>query len=257
MNRINKLFTDKQHNILSVYFTAGYPELEDTVRIISALENEGVDMIEIGIPFSDPVADGPVIQNSSNIALKNGMNLNLLFKQLKNIRQSVSIPLLMMGYINPVFQMGMEKFLSKCAETGIDGVIIPDLPVEEYIREYKDLFKIFNIHFICLITPQSPEDRIRFIDKVSDGFIYMVSSASTTGSKNSFDTEQLDYFHKVQAMGLRNPVLAGFGISNKSTFESACKYSGGAIIGSAFIKSLNGKGTMDDKISNFFSQIFL
>jgi tryptophan synthase alpha chain len=256
MNRINKLFNEKPGNILSIYFTAGYPTLNDTVNTITELENNGVDLIEIGIPFSDPVADGPVIQESSSIALKNGMNLKLLFLQLKDIRRSVSLPLIMMGYINPVYQMGMENFLRQCADAGIDGVIIPDLPVEEYLAQYENLFKKYNIHFICLITPQSPEERIRFIDSISDGFIYMVSSSSTTGGKNSFDENQLAYFKRVKSMNLKNPLLAGFGISNAYTFNTACEYANGAIIGSAFIKAMGSNGVIEDKIKSFISPLF-
>lgn len=251
MNRINKLFNEKPGNILSIYFTAGYPALNDTVKIITELENNGVDLIEIGIPFSDPVADGPVIQESSSIALKNGMNLKLLFLQLNTIRRNVSLPLILMGYINPVYQMGIENFLQQCADAGIDGVIIPDLPVEEYLAKYENLFKKRNIHFICLITPQSPEERIRFIDSISNGFIYMVSSSSTTGGKNSFDENQLAYFKRVKSMNLKNPLLAGFGISNAYTFNTACEYANGAIIGSAFIKAIGSNGVIEDKIKSF------
>lgn len=254
MNRINELFSKKKKNILSIYFTAGYPALNDTSGIIEILQNKGVDMIEIGIPFSDPVADGPVIQESSSLALKNGMSLKNLFSQLKNVRQTVSLPLVMMGYINPVFKMGMEKFLTECSATGIDGVIIPDLPLEEYQEKYEHLFKKHNIHFICLITPQSSEERVRFIDSISGGFIYMVSSASTTGRRDHFDDRQLQYFRRIQNMGLKNPFLAGFGISNRETFHTACKFANGAIIGSAFIRAISEKEDMEKKISGFLRQ---
>lgn len=255
MNGINKLFSEKSRNILSVYFTAGYPLLDDTVRIISILEKHGVDLVEIGIPFSDPVADGPVIQESNLIALKNGMNLQLLFEQLRGIKEKVKIPLVMMGYFNPIYQMGMEKFLLKCYDTGIDGVIIPDLPVEEYLVNYRDIFRKYNIHFICLITPQTPEERVRFIDSVSEGFIYMVSTSSTTGARKSFDEKQVEYFHRIHSMDLKNPVIAGFGISNKNTYDTACKYANGVIIGSAFIKALGISGNLEERIGKILDEI--
>jgi tryptophan synthase alpha chain len=255
MNRINQLFAKKKQNILSIYFTAGYPNLHDTNTIITELEKNGVDLIEIGIPFSDPVADGPVIQESSRIALDNGMNLIFLFEQLRYIRKSISIPLVLMGYINPIFQMGMEKFLQNCSNAGIDGVIIPDLPVEVYIEKYQSIFKQHNIHFICLITPQSPESRIRFIDGLSDGFIYMVSTSATTGNTGVFNNQQLDYFSRIKSLGLKNIFLAGFGIWDHTSFKTACKYAGGAIIGSAFINCLKGPGNLNEKINRFISGI--
>jgi tryptophan synthase alpha chain len=237
-NRINQLFATKKENILSIYFTAGFPRLDDTVEIIQQLEQNSVDLIEIGIPFSDPTADGPTIQRSSETALKNGMSLKLLFSQLKGIRNSVKIPLILMGYLNPVLQFGVEKFCIACRETGIDGVILPDLPLEEFEEQYQQYFQENNLHNILLITPQTPESRIRQIDESSGGFIYMVSSASTTGAgKKAKDFNQV-YFQKIQQMNLKNPRLIGFGISDRETFSNACRYAPGAIIGSAFVNAL-------------------
>ena len=241
MNRIKKkLKEDKK--LLSIYFTAGYPNLDDTVKIIQNLEKSGVDMIEIGLPFSDPLADGPTIQASSTVALKNGMTSELLFQQLKNIRQSVSIPLIIMGYFNPILQYGVETFCKKCKDIGIDGLIIPDLPVDVYNEQYKTTFEKYGLINVFLITPQTSEERIRFIDSVSNGFIYMVSSASTTGAKTGFGNTQTEYFERIANMNLKNPQIVGFGISNNDTFTQATKYAKGAIIGSAFIKNLTKNG---------------
>ncbi len=252
MNRINqKLFKDGK--ILSIYFTAGYPKLEDTVSIIKNLERSGVDMIEIGLPFSDPLADGPTIQQSSTQALKNGMTTEFLFSQLKDIRKSVNIPLLIMGYFNPIMQYGVEEFCNKCFEIGIDGLIIPDLPVDVYHEKYQTIFKKYNLVNVFLITPQTSVERIRFIDSISNGFIYMVSSAGTTGAKDSFGESQKDYFKKIAKMNLRSPQIIGFGISNKKTFQFATQYAKGAIIGSAFIKFLNENSIGD--IKNFINSI--
>lgn len=240
MNRINhKLQENKK--VLSVYFTAGFPNLNDTVSIIETLQESGVDMLEIGLPFSDPLADGPTIQESSTIALQNGMTTQLLFDQLKNIRQTVSIPLLIMGYFNPILQFGIENFCKQCATIGIDGLIIPDLPLDVYEKEYKTIFEQHNLKNIFLITPQTSEERIRKIDAVSDSFIYMVSSSSTTGSQSSFGDSQENYFKRVFEMKLDNPQIVGFGIYNKATFDSATKYQKGAIIGSSFINYIKEK----------------
>ncbi len=234
MNRINqKLKQNKK--ILSIYFSAGYPSLNDTVRIIENLEKSGVDMIEIGLPFSDPLADGPIIQASSTTALSNGMTTNLLFDQIQNIRQTVKIPLIIMGYFNPILQYGVENFCKMCEKIGIDGLIIPDLPVDIYANEYKSIFEKYNLINILLITPQTSDERIRFIDSVSNGFIYMVSSANITGAQNDFGTIQENYFKRIAEMNLINPQIVGFGISNNKTFNQATKYAKGAIIGSAFI----------------------
>lgn len=248
MNRIQtKLKEDKK--LLSIYFSAGYPALNDTVEIIKRLEDSGVDMIEIGLPFSDPLADGPTIQASSTTALKNGMHTQLLFDQLKDIRKSVSIPLIIMGYFNPMLQYGVEAFCQKCKAIGIDGFIIPDLPVEVYHEEYKAIFDRHGLLNIFLITPQTSEARIRYMDSISDGFIYMVSSASTTGAQGGFGDLQQNYFKRVANLNLKNPQIVGFGISNKDTFKQATTYAKGAIIGSAFIKHLTNKGVQ--KIDDF------
>lgn len=246
MNRINqKLQEDKK--LLSIYFTAGFPKLHDTVSIIENLEKNGVDLIEIGLPFSDPLADGPTIQASSTQALKNGMTSKLLFEQLANIRQSVSIPLIIMGYLNPMMQYGIEAFCAKCKEVGIDGLIIPDMPVDVYHEQYQKTFEKYGLINIFLITPQTSEERIRFIDSISNGFIYMVSSAGTTGAKNSFSDSQATYFERIGAMNLKNPQIVGFGISNKDTFTQATQKAKGAIIGSAFIKHLSEHGATSVK----------
>ncbi len=253
-NRIVSLLERKDNDIISIYFTAGYPNLDDTKTIISALENHGADLIEIGMPFSDPVADGPVIQHSSEMALKNGMTIHLLLEQLKDIRKHVSIPLILMGYLNPVMQYGVEDFCKKCREIGIDGTIIPDLPLEIYEGEYKDIFEKNSLSNIFLITPQTPDERIRKIDKCTNGFIYMVSSSSTTGVKESVDDEQIAYFTRISNMSLNSKRLIGFGISDRSTFERASRYANGAIIGSAFITALAGESTTQRKVSDFMQK---
>jgi tryptophan synthase alpha chain len=251
MNRINQKLQENK-KILSIYFSAGYPSLNDTVQIIQDLEKNGVDMIEIGLPFSDPLADGPTIQESSTQALHNGMTTQVLFDQIKDIRKTVSIPLVIMGYYNPMLQFGMENFCRKCAEIGIDGLIIPDLPVDVYAREYKDTFEKYGLKNVFLITPQTSDERIHFIDSVSDGFIYMVSSASVTGSQSGFGSIQEDYFKRIADMNLKNPQIIGFGISNRETFNQATQFAKGAIIGSAFIKNLtdNGIGSIGEFVSD-------
>ncbi|WP_109682661.1 tryptophan synthase subunit alpha [Xanthomarina spongicola] len=252
MNRINqKLQEDKK--LLSIYFTAGYPELDNTVTIIQNLEESGVDMIEIGLPFSDPIADGPTIQASSTQALKNGMTTDVLFKQLKDIRKSVNIPLIIMGYFNPILQYGVEAFCKKCAEIGVDGLIIPDLPVDVYYEAYKTTFEKYGLINVFLITPQTSDKRINFIDSISNGFIYMVSSASVTGSSSGFGDEQTQYFKRIADMNLTNPQIVGFGISDNKTFLQATQFSKGAIIGSAFIKHLTNKAV--NKIRSFVKSI--
>jgi tryptophan synthase alpha chain len=254
-NRINKLFQEKKEQVLSVYFTAGYPNLEDTVPTIQELVKNGVDLIEIGMPFSDPVADGPVIQHSSLIALQNGMSIRKLFDQLKDIRQTVDIPLILMGYINPVLQYGVEAFCLKCKEIGIDGLIIPDLPMDVYQEEFKAVFEASNLHNIFLITPQTSDERLKLIDEVSSGFIYMVSSNATTGAKSSVSDIQNEYFERVNSSGLKNPRMIGFGISNAETFANACQFAHGAIIGSAFVKALEGDESLSLKVSRFIKSI--
>ena len=242
MNRINKkLKEDKK--LLSIYFTAGYPKINDTVSIIKNLEKSGVDMIEIGLPFSDPLADGPTIQASSTQALKNGMTSDILFNQLKDIRNSISIPLIIMGYFNPMLQYGVEDFCKKCKEVGIDGLIIPDLPVDVYNDNYKSTFEKYGLINVFLITPQTSDERIRYIDSVSNGFIYMVSSASVTGSNSGFGDAQTNYFKRIADMKLNNPQIVGFGISDNETFTQATQHAKGAIIGSAFIKHVTNNGT--------------
>lgn len=251
-NRINKKLNE-DGKLLSIYFTAGYPQLDDTVKIIQQLEKNGVDMIEIGLPFSDPLADGPTIQQSSTAALENGMTTEVLFDQLKDIRNTVSIPLIIMGYFNPMLQYGVEAFCKKCQEIGIDGLIIPDLPVDVYHEEYQETFEKYGLINVFLITPQTSEKRIRFIDSVSKGFIYMVSSASVTGAQSGFGDEQQAYFQRIADMNLKNPQIVGFGISNSDTFAQATKSAKGAIIGSAFIKHLNRHGV--EGISTFVKTI--
>lgn len=252
MNRIIKKLQEPQ-KLLSIYFTAGYPELHDTVSIIKSLEDNGVDMIEIGLPFSDPLADGPTIQDSSTTALKNGMSSELLFQQLADIRTTVKIPLIIMGYFNPILQYGVADFCKKCQEVGIDGLIIPDLPADVYNEQYRDIFEKYGLINIFLITPQTSEERIRFIDNISNGFIYMVSSASVTGSQSGFGLEQETYFKRIHAMQLKNPQIVGFGIKDQDTFKQATQYAKGAIIGSAFIKMLTKEGT--NGISNFINSV--
>ena len=252
MNRINqKLQEDKK--LLSIYFTAGYPSLNDTVSIIQNLEKRGVDMIEIGLPFSDPLADGPTIQASSTQALKNGMTSEILFNQLKGIRNTVSIPLIIMGYFNPILQYGVEAFCEKCKEIGIDGLIIPDLPVDVYNEQYKAIFEKYGLINVFLITPQTSVERINFIDSISNGFIYMVSSASVTGSSSGFGDEQTKYFKRIADMNLKNPQIVGFGISDNKTFNQATQYAKGAIIGSAFIKHLTNDNI--NRIDSFVNRI--
>jgi len=249
MNRIKELFERKQKDILSIYFTAGFPHLNDTVDVIKELQANGIDLIEVGIPFSDPMADGPTIQESGSIALKNGMTLRKLFEQLENIRKDVHIPLIMMGYLNPIMQYGFENFCIKCKEIGLDGAIIPDLPFNDYLQEYKPIAEKYDIKIVMLITPETSEERIRLIDEHTDSFIYMVSSAATTGAQKSFDEQKKAYFKKINSMNLRNPRLIGFGISNKDTLQAAQDNSSGAIIGSKFITLLKDNQTIKEAVS--------
>ena len=255
MNRINQLFNSNKKDILSIYFCAGDPALDGTVNVIRTLEKHGVSMIEIGIPFSDPMADGIVIQNAATQALRNGMSLKLLFEQLRNIRQEVSIPLVFMGYLNPIMQFGFENFCRKCVECGIDGVIIPDLPFRDYQDHYRIIAERYGIKVIMLITPETSPERIRQIDQHCGGFIYMVSAAATTGTREDFSPEQLDYFRRIDAMGLDNHRLIGFGISNPQTFRAACRYSSGAIIGSLFIQALERNPTPEAAVHDLLRTI--
>lgn len=249
MKRIQEKLQENK-KLVSIYFTAGFPNLNDTKTIIEDLEKSGVDMIEIGLPFSDPLADGPTIQASSTKALQNGMTSEVLFSQLKDIRESVKIPLLIMGYFNPMLQFGVENFCKKCQEIGIDGLIIPDLPLEIYVSEYQEIFEKYNLSNIFLITPQTSEKRILEIDKNSNSFIYMVSSSSVTGSTNGFGEKEMHYFERISKLNLKNPQLIGFGINNKTTFDQAIKFQKGAIIGSHFVNYLKNSGNVETYIEN-------
>lgn len=252
---MTRIHTKLQENkkLLSIYFTAGYPNLEDTLPILKELETNGVDMVEIGLPFSDPLADGPTIQASSTRALQNGMTTQKLFAQLEGVREHISIPLIIMGYFNPVLHYGVENFCKKCQEVGIDGLILPDLPLAAYNEQYRFIFEKYGLAVIFLITPQTSDARIRELDTASKGFIYMVSSASVTGSKQGFGATQTSYFNRIAAMNLKNPQIVGFGINNQETFQAATKYAKGAIIGSAFIKMISEKGISG--ISSFVKSI--
>ncbi len=254
MNRIKQTFEQKKGSILSIYFTAGYPELNSTLNVAEALEKAGADFLEIGIPYSDPLADGPVIQNSSQKAIENGMTVKVLFEQLKDLRKRVSIPILLMGYVNPVLQYGVERFCASCAEVGVDGVIVPDLPVYEYEEMYRSCFESNNLSNIFLITPQTSDERIRKIDELSNGFIYLLSSSSTTGKNLAVSTQTEDYFRRIKNMKLKNPAMIGFGISNNKTFSKASEYANGAIVGSAFVKLLGCENYME-KIPEFIRSL--
>ncbi len=259
MNRIERLFAQKPHNVLSIYCTAGFPHLDDTISVLQALEHSGADIVEIGIPFSDPVADGQTIQQSGGVALHNGMTLDILFQQLRGVRDSshanVQIPLVLMGYINPILQFGVRKFCQCCAEVGVDGVIVPDLPVELYEREYLSAFQEYGVCNILLVTPQTSDERIKRIDTVSKGFLYAVSSAGTTGNVLSMDAEREAYFTRLAALKLQNPVMIGFGIADKTSFDDACRFANGAIIGSAFIKAIGKSQNLPSDIRHFISSI--
>ena len=254
-HRLTELFQTKKQNVLSVYYTAGYPQLNDTVRIAEYLEQAGADVIEIGMPYSDPLADGPTIQQSGTQALNNGMTISTLFDQLQNIRSTVSLPLILMGYLNPALQYGLEQFCERCQQVGVDALIIPDLPMQEYLDEYKALFESYGLYNIFLISPQTSEKRIRLIDEHSHGFIYVVSSASITGAKIGITDEQIAYFERIQALQLRHPTLIGFGISSRETFRTAGEHAEGAIIGSAFIKVLAESKDLSSDIHQFVKQI--
>lgn len=254
MNRIDQLFKNKPSGILNIYCTAGFPALNDTLSVVEALQQSGADMVELGMPFSDPLADGPVIQESSTRAIANGMRISVLFEQLKGFRDRVSLPVILMGYMNPVLQFGVENFCKKCAEVGVDGLILPDLPMDEYENEYRPLFEQYGLHLIFLVTPETSEARIRKIDSVSKGFVYAVSSSSTTG-KDKVMGDQQAYFARLKAMGLQNPVLIGFGIKDKATFTTACTNSSGAIIGSAFVKAIENSTNLQNDIQSFVKGI--
>lgn len=255
-NRLTELFQTKKENLLNIYFTAGYPALNDTVTILKALEKAGVDMVEIGMPYSDPVADGPIIQKSSGDAIVNGMTIKNLLHQLKDIRKEISIPILLMGYINPVMQYGIEKFIEEISIIGIDGLILPDLPLNEYTEHYQSLFETNNISNVSLITPNTSDERLHLIDNLTQGFIYMVSTNSTTGNdQKSTEVNHNAYFNRIKNIGLKSPRMIGFNIKDKKTFKEACQYANGAIIGSAFVRMLSNSHLLEQDIIQFVNNI--
>lgn len=255
MNRIKELFDNRSKaKRLSIYYTAGYPNLDSTLDIAERLEESGVDFLEIGFPYSDPLADGPVIQHSSQVALKNGMTLDVLFEQLADLRKRVSIPVFLMGYVNPVIQYGVERFCESCAKVGVDGVIIPDLPMYEYEELYRDVFVNNGVSNVFLVTPQTTDERIRKIDDLSTSFIYLLSSSSTTGKNLDISEERLNYFNRIKGLGLINPFVIGFGISSKENFQQASEIADGAIVGSAFVKQLNSEDYLE-KIPSFIKKL--
>jgi tryptophan synthase alpha chain len=254
-NRINTLFENTKSHILNIFFTAGFPNLNDTLPLLEAIQQAGANMAEIGIPYSDPIADGLTIQHSNDVALANGMTLKLLFEQLTDMRSTIEIPVLLMGYVNPVLQYGMERFCADCERVGIDGIILPDLPMIEYKRHYKAIFEKHNLRNVFLISPQTEAKRVHEIDAVSNSFIYMVAASSVTGTKSGISDEQLAYFERIRTMHLKNPTLIGFGISTAEQFQTACQYANGAIIGSAFIKALQGSRNCTAAASTFIQSI--
>ncbi len=254
MSRLQALFANKKERVLNVYFTAGYPQLDSTTTIIQALQNNGADIIELGMPYSDPLADGPVIQESGNIALQNGMTIAVLFEQLKAIKGQINIPIILMGYMNPVMQYGFEKFCADASAVGVDGLILPDLPEYEFEMEYGDIIKKYGLDFVFLVTPETSTERIQQLDNLSTGFLYAVSSSATTGKDKDFNSVE-KYLEQLQSMQLKNPVLVGFGIKDRNTFESACKYANGAIIGTAFIKALEGSTNINETVKEFINTV--
>lgn len=254
MTRIAELFTRKKQRVLNVYCTAGYPKLDSTMQVIEALQNSGADLVEIGMPYSDPLADGPVIQESSLVAIENGMTIATLFEQLKYLRPAIQLPVILMGYMNPVLQFGFENFCAKAAEVGIDGLILPDLPMYEYLTEFGAIIRKYNLDLIFLVTPETKEERLRKLDELTSGFLYAVSSSSTTGNTKDISLQE-EYFKRLQAMQLKNPILVGFGIKDKPTFEAACKYTNGAIIGSAYIKALGENPSIEQTTTQFLAPI--
>ncbi len=257
MNRIIKLFTEKKKNILSIYFTAGFPKLEDTRIVLAALQNAGADLVEIGMPYSDPVADGETIQASNQKALDNGMTVAKLFEQLQNFRnEGIALPVILMGYFNPVYQYGVEAFCKKCSELGIDGLILPDLPLDEYLAGYREIFEKYGLLNIFLITPQTSDERIRKIDAASSGFIYMVSSASVTGATSGVSSNMEAYFERVNTLGVKNPRLVGFGIKDRDSFGKSAKHASGAIIGSQFVRVLEAsENNLEKGIREFVREV--
>jgi tryptophan synthase alpha chain len=254
MKSLKNIFQEKK-NLLSIFFTAGYPNLNDTAQIISELSKNQVDFIEVGLPYSDPLADGPTIQESSQVALQNGMNLDIVFQQLKSIKDTNTAPLVLMGYLNQLIKYGEDKFCKACVDCGIETVILPDLPMIEYENHYQQLFKKYGLTNVFLITPHTSEERIQKIDALTDAFIYVVASASITGAKGEISNQQITYFERIKAMNLKSKLIIGFGISDKETFNTACNYANGAIIGSAFIKYLKNNGV--DRIDEFVQPIIL
>ena len=254
MNRIDKLFADKPKGVLSIFCTAGYPQLDDTMTVLQSLQEQGVDMIELGMPYSDPLADGPVIQQSNQQAIANGMNMVLLFEQLKNMRQTMQIPVLLMGYLNPVLQFGMEKFCLAASAVGVDGLIIPDLPIYEYENEYQFLFEKYGLHIVFLVTPETSDDRIRKIDGLSKGFLYAVSTSAITGGSKDL-SGQSAYFKRLSSMQLKNPVMVGFGIKNKADFDLTTQFASGAIIGTAYIRALAKGGDVKAITKEFINNV--
>lgn len=255
MNRLKQLFKNKKKDILNIYFTAGHPDLNDTEIIIQELAEAGADLIEVGMPYSDPLADGETIQQSSSVALKNGMHLDLLFSQLKNARAKTEVPLVLMGYFNQVLQYGVEHFIQQCKTVGIDGLILPDLPLFEYERDFKQIFEENDISISFLITPLTEEYRIRKIDELTTGFIYVVSTNATTGGLSKGNDAQVAYFNRIENMNLNNPRLIGFGISDHASFSNACQYANGAIIGSAFIRALEKEGELREVVRSFVENV--
>lgn len=255
-NKINALFRGRgERALLSVYFCAGYPTRDVTADVLLALQKGGIDMVEVGIPFSDPLADGPVIQQAASTALKNGMTLELLFQQLDEVKEEVNIPLVMMGYLNVILHYGIENFCKKCAEVGVSGMIIPDLPFRDYLETVKPVADKWGLRVIMMITPETEEERIRFIDSHTDGFVYMVSTAGITGTKQGFSEETLNYFSRIEAMQLRNPRMIGFGISNRNTFQNACNHAAGAIIGSKFVQLLGQSTSPEEAVSGLLEAL--
>ena len=254
MNRIDSLFKQKKQSVLNVYCTAGYPQLNSMVEVLSSLQENGADIIEIGMPYSDPLADGPVIQQSNMVALENGMSIPVLFEQLKNIRSTIHLPIILMGYMNPILQFGLKNFCEAAAAVGVDGVILPDLPMYEFENDYQPLFAEHGLKFIFLVTPETGEERIRKIDSLCSGFLYAVSSSSTTGNNKAI-ADQSTYFKRLKEMQLNNPILVGFGIKDKETFQSACQYTNGAIIGSAYIKALEGSTNIQLSTKEFLNNV--
>jgi tryptophan synthase alpha chain len=254
MSRIKDLFSKKNKRVLNIYCTAGYPHLDSTVKVMKALEDNGVDLVELGMPYSDPLADGPVIQASSTVALANGMTIKKLFEQLKDLRKNIQVPVILMGYMNPVLQYGFEKFCADAATAGVDGLILPDLPEYEYETMYGAIIKKYNLDFIFLVTPETSDERIKKLDELSTGFLYAVSSSSTTGSDKNMNNVS-DYLQKLKNLQLRNSILVGFGIKDKQTFDAACEYANGAIIGSAFVKALEGSQNEEETVKQFLKSV--